>query len=108
MTTTISASNPVSTGDKLVQTPTDSRDRNTESVHALVVLAHDGDDVAWELLFRRSYPRLLAYATRRLPTAEMAKDAVSETITRAVANIDRLRFDGGGFDAWLYGFRATS
>ncbi len=103
MTTTICASNPVSTGDKTVQTPTDSCDRNAESVHALVVLARDGDDAAWELLFRRSYPRLLAYATRRLPTAEMAKDAVSETMTRAVANIARLRFDGAGFDAWMYG-----
>jgi RNA polymerase sigma-70 factor (ECF subfamily) len=33
----------------------------------------------------------------------MAKDAVSETMTRAVANIARLRFDGAGFDAWMYG-----
>ncbi len=103
MTTTISASHPVSTGDKTVQTPTDLRDRHAESVHNLVVSARDGDDASWELLFRRSYPRLLAYATRRLPTTEMAKDAVSETMTRAVANIDRLRFDGAGFDAWMYG-----
>lgn len=103
MTTTISATNPDSCGDTTVRAPTDSRDRNAESVHALVMLARDGDDAAWELLFRRSYPRLLAYAARRLPTAEMAKDAVSETMTRAVANIDRLRFDGAGFDAWMYG-----
>jgi RNA polymerase sigma-70 factor (ECF subfamily) len=45
----------------------------------------------------------LAYAARRLPTEVQAKDAVGETMTRAVAHIDRLRHEGGGFDAWMYG-----
>jgi RNA polymerase sigma-70 factor (ECF subfamily) len=62
-----------------------------------------GDERAWEHLFRRSYPKLLAYASRRLPTSEQAKDAVGETMTRAVANIGRFRGDGGGYDAWVYG-----
>jgi RNA polymerase sigma-70 factor (ECF subfamily) len=72
-------------------------------VRALVERARHGDEQAWEALFRRAYPKLLSYASRRLPTQEQAKDAVGETMTRAVANIDRLRGEGGGFDAWMYG-----
>jgi RNA polymerase sigma-70 factor, ECF subfamily len=69
---------------------------------ALLERARRGDQDAWEALFRRAYPRLLAYAARRLPTTELAKDAVGETMARAVANVDRLR-DDDGFDAWTYG-----
>jgi RNA polymerase sigma-70 factor (ECF subfamily) len=72
-------------------------------VRELVEQARSGDEAAWEALFRRAYPKLLAYASRRLPTQEQAKDAVGETMTRAVANIDKLRNEGGGFDAWMYG-----
>jgi RNA polymerase sigma-70 factor, ECF subfamily len=72
-------------------------------LHRLVDQARQGDERAWEALFRRSYPRLLAYATRRLPTVEQAQEAVGETMTRAVAHIGRLREEGGGFDAWMYG-----
>jgi RNA polymerase sigma-70 factor (ECF subfamily) len=72
-------------------------------VRDLVERARRGDEQAWEALFSRAYPKLLAYAFRRLPTQEQAKDAVGETMTRAVANIDRLRNEGGGFDAWMYG-----
>lgn len=69
----------------------------------VVERARRGDGQAWEALFRRAYPKLLAYASRRLPTQEQAKDAVGETMSRAVANIDKLRNEGGGFDAWMYG-----
>jgi RNA polymerase sigma-70 factor, ECF subfamily len=65
--------------------------------------ARSGDEGAWDELFRRSYPRLLAYAGRRLPTDELAKDAVGETMIRAVASLHRFRHEGGGFDAWMYG-----
>ena len=68
----------------------------------LVERAKSGQAAAWEALFRRSYPRLFAYATRRLGP-EDAKDAVSETFARAVRRIDGFRWSGGGFDAWLYG-----
>lgn len=72
-------------------------------MRALVERARQGDEQAWEALFRRAYPKLLSYASRRLPTQEQAKDAVGETMTRGVANIERLRGEGGGFDAWMYG-----
>jgi RNA polymerase sigma-70 factor, ECF subfamily len=72
-------------------------------VRPLVDRARTGDPDAWEALYRRSYPRLLAYARRRLPTTDLAHDAVGEAVTRAVAGIERFRGQGGGFDAWMYG-----
>jgi RNA polymerase sigma-70 factor, ECF subfamily len=94
---------PVPERDDSGRTPTNSYAQTTEQVSELVERARRGDEQAWELLFRRSYPKLLAYASRRLPTSEQAMDAVSETMTRAVANIERMRGEGGGFDAWMYG-----
>src|SRR6185436_17052195 len=46
--------------------------------------------------------KLLAYAGRRLDR-EAARDAVSEAMARAVARISRFTWEGGGFDAWIFG-----
>lgn len=98
-----SAKNPAAGCDGSINSATNSYERTSDQVRALVERARHGDEQAWEALFRRAYPKLLSYASRRLPTQEQAKDAVGETMTRAVANIDRLRWEGGGFDAWMYG-----
>ena len=74
-----------------------------EGLAALVRDARRGEAAAWDALYRRAYPRLLAYARRRLPSDDAARDAVSETMARAVRGIDRFRDDGNGFDAWLSG-----
>lgn len=60
------------------------------------------DDGDWETLYKRVYPRLFAYALRRLD-ADAARDAVAETMTRAVASASRYRSTGLGVDAWLFG-----
>jgi RNA polymerase sigma-70 factor, ECF subfamily len=75
-----------------------------DDISDLVEEARAGDRDAWESLYRRAYPRLLAYAMRRLD-ADAAKDAVSETMARAVANIGRYRAvpGTGGFEGWLFG-----
>jgi RNA polymerase sigma-70 factor, ECF subfamily len=73
-----------------------------DELRILVEQAKTGDPTAWETLFWRAYPRLFAYATRRLGP-EDAKDAVSETFARAVRRIHTFCWSGGGFDAWLYG-----
>ena len=62
-----------------------------------------GDREAWEALYRRAYPRLYAYAARRLPSPDAARDAVGEALLRAVAGIGNYRGAGAGLDAWLYG-----
>jgi RNA polymerase sigma-70 factor (ECF subfamily) len=99
----ISGNNPPEGCDGSINSATNSYERTSDQVRELVDRARQGDEEAWEALFRRAYPKLLSYASRRLPTAEQAKDAVGETMTRAVANIDKLRGEGGGFDAWMYG-----
>jgi RNA polymerase sigma-70 factor (ECF subfamily) len=99
----ISGNNPPERCDGSINSATNSYERTSDQVRELVDRARQGDEEAWEALFRRAYPKLLSYASRRLPTAEQAKDAVGETMTRAVANIDKLRGEGGGFDAWMYG-----
>jgi RNA polymerase sigma-70 factor, ECF subfamily len=68
----------------------------------LVARAREGDAAAWETLYRRVFPQLLAYAARRLDP-DGARDAVSETMARAVACIDRFTWEGAGFDGWLFG-----
>jgi RNA polymerase sigma-70 factor (ECF subfamily) len=99
----IPANNSSERCDGSINSATNPYERTSDQVRELVERARQGDEEAWEALFRRAYPKLLSYASRRLPTAEQAKDAVGETMTRAVANIDRLRGEGGGFDAWMYG-----
>lgn len=69
---------------------------------SLVARAKLGERAAWEALYRRAYPRLLAYAGRRLD-ADAARDAVGEAMARAVARIDGFTWEGGGFEAWLFG-----
>lgn len=69
---------------------------------ALVARARAGDADAWDELYRAAYPKLLAYARRRLAVDE-AREAVSEAMARAVARIDRFTWQGLGFDAWLFG-----
>ncbi len=68
----------------------------------LVTAARAGDEDAWEVLYRRVYPRLRAYLARRLGPLD-AEDAVHETMTRAVAGLDRYRVGPAGFEGWLFG-----
>ncbi len=74
-----------------------------EDLDDLVVAARARDPGTWTEIYRSSYPRLYSYARRRLPNTETAEDAVSETMSRAVAGIGRYRGEGGGLMAWLHG-----
>jgi RNA polymerase sigma-70 factor, ECF subfamily len=58
---------------------------------------------AWETLFDRMYPRMLAYAQRRVDSADDARDAVSETFTRMVQSLDRLNATNVSPEAWCFG-----
>jgi RNA polymerase sigma-70 factor (ECF subfamily) len=68
----------------------------------LVSAACDGDDAAWEALYRSIYPRLRAFFIRRVGI-EHAEDGISETMTRAVASIPRFQWTDAGFDGWVFG-----
>lgn len=69
----------------------------------LVRRAQESDPDAWEQLYVRGYSRLLSYACRRLSSRDEADDAVSEAFARAYRQIERFRWRGAGFDAWMYG-----
>lgn len=79
---------------------TDSTERELRGIVDQAV-ARDAD--AWASLYRRAYPALFAYARRRLRSDHEADDAVSETMLRALHQIDTFTWKGAGFDAWLYG-----
>lgn len=69
---------------------------------AVVGAARRGDPDAWEFLYRRLYPRLSAYLGRRVGYLNR-EDAVSETMARAVAGVDRMKVGPAGFDGWVFG-----
>ena len=75
----------------------------TELQHVdMVDAARGGDEEAWEDLYRRLYPRLRAYLSRRLGPAA-AEDAVSETMARAIAGVGLFRDGPAGLDGWIFG-----
>lgn len=78
-------------------------DLGDDDLRSLVSDAACSAPEAWEALYRRGYPRLFAYARRRLTSDTAADDAVSETMLRALDRIDSFTWQGAGFDAWLYG-----
>ena len=68
----------------------------------LVRRAVDGDPGSWEQLYRRAYPKLLAFARRRLPP-DQAADAVADTFLRALTDLERFDRQPGRFEPWLFG-----
>lgn len=76
---------------------------STTEVRHYVAAAARLDADAWEWLYRWVYPRLFAYARRRLPTDAAADDAVSETMARAIDKIGRFAWRRSGFEGWLFG-----
>jgi RNA polymerase sigma-70 factor (ECF subfamily) len=75
----------------------------TEPIEAEVVeAARLGDPEAWRFLYRRVYSRLRAYLARQVG-AEHVDEAISETMTRAVARVDSFELGAAGFDGWLFG-----
>ncbi len=60
--------------------------------------AREYDPEAWESLYRRAYPRLFAYARRRVQSEHEADDAVSEAFARAMGAIGGFRWSRAGFD----------
>jgi len=70
---------------------------------AVLAAARSGDPDTWEALYRAVYPRLFAFARRRLASDDQADDAVSETMMRAMDKIDGYRPGAAGLDGWLFG-----
>jgi RNA polymerase sigma-70 factor (ECF subfamily) len=78
-------------------------DQGTSGPEGLVERARGGDGDAWAALYRAAYQRLVAFAHHRLGNVEEARDAVSETMARAVVQLDRFQGEDAGFTPWLFG-----
>ncbi|GAC1316914.1 MAG: RNA polymerase sigma factor [Acidimicrobiales bacterium] len=81
--------------------PQEREDSGVEG-RALVEAAKRHDPAAWEAIYRSVYPRLRAYVFRRVGPMDV-EDLVNETMTRAVAGIDRFTWGPAGIDGWLFG-----
>jgi RNA polymerase sigma-70 factor (ECF subfamily) len=76
---------------------------NGQAAEGLVKRARRGDQEAWAALYTSVYARLVSFAHRRLGNADLARDAVSETMARAVTKIDTYVGTDEGFAPWLFG-----
>lgn len=72
-----------------------------EDIPTLVARARDGDGLAWEELFRRARPEVVATA-RQIARDVDVDDVVQETFSRALARLDTLR-DAEAFVPWVRG-----
>ncbi|HEV7685300.1 MAG TPA: sigma-70 family RNA polymerase sigma factor, partial [Acidimicrobiia bacterium] len=76
---------------------------NGQAAEGLVERARRGDQEAWAALYTSVYARLVSFAHRRLGNADLARDAVSETMARAVTRLDTYVGTDEGFAPWLFG-----
>ncbi len=76
---------------------------NGQAAEGLVERARRGDQEAWAALYTSVYARLVSFAHRRLGNADLARDAVSETMARAVTKIETYVGTDEGFAPWLFG-----
>jgi RNA polymerase sigma-70 factor, ECF subfamily len=61
-----------------------------------------GDRDAAASLFDHYHPRVYRYALAKLGRPIDAEDVAAETFARVLADLDRFRWKGGGFEAWLF------
>lgn len=61
------------------------------------------DPHAWEAFYERNYSAMVAYAQRRLPSIDDARDAVGDAMTRVVGGLQRMDESGASPEAWSYG-----
>jgi RNA polymerase sigma-70 factor, ECF subfamily len=72
----------------------------------LVLLARDGDQVAFRLLVERHQPMVRARARQLCANPSDTEDVMQEAFLRALIGLDRLR-DPDRFGAWLAGITAN-
>jgi RNA polymerase sigma-70 factor, ECF subfamily len=56
---------------------------------------------AFAALYDQFVDRVYGFAYRRLGSRAEAEDVTSETFLKALSNLDRFRWQAGGFEAWL-------
>lgn len=75
---------------------------DSSEVRREVRKAAGGDEAAAALLFDHFYPRVYRYAAAKLGNPPDAEDIAAETFARALKGLDRFRWKGAGFEAWIF------
>ena len=73
-----------------------------EELRVQVRRAARGDEVAAGVIFDHFYPRVFRYARARLGTEADAEDVAAETFARVLRGLDKFKWKGAGFEAWLF------
>ena len=66
-----------------------------------------GDEESAGLLFDHYYPRVFRYARGKLGRDVDAEDVAAETFARVLRGLDKFRWKGAGFEAWLFRIAAN-
>ncbi|MGH2751937.1 MAG: RNA polymerase sigma factor [Actinomycetota bacterium] len=61
-----------------------------------------GDEESAGQLFDHFHPRVYRYALSKLWDQGAAEDVASETFARVLRDLDRFKWRGAGFEAWLF------
>jgi len=67
-----------------------------------IVLKAQKDPQVFGLLFDQYYPKILNYASRRVPSVALAEDIAAETFCIALDKLWQFKWQGVSFSAWLY------
>lgn len=80
---------------------------DTPELKRTVRRAAGGDEEAAGTLFDEYHPRVYAYALAKLRKPADAEDVASETFARVLRDLDKFRWRGAGFEAWLFRIAAN-
>lgn len=79
----------------------------TSELRKIVRKAIAGDEDAAGALFDHYHPRVFAYALSKLRNRSDAEEVASEAFARVLRDIDKFRWKGSGFEAWLFRIAAN-
>jgi RNA polymerase sigma-70 factor (ECF subfamily) len=66
-----------------------------------------GDEESAGLLFDHYYPRVFRYARGKLARDVDAEDVAAETFARILRGLDKFKWKGAGFEAWVFRIAAN-
>ncbi|HZK50375.1 MAG TPA: sigma-70 family RNA polymerase sigma factor, partial [Actinomycetota bacterium] len=75
---------------------------NERNLKRLIRSTARGDEEAAGELFDLYHPRVYRYALSKLWDKGAAEDVASETFARVLRDLDRFKWKGAGFEAWLF------
>jgi RNA polymerase sigma-70 factor, ECF subfamily len=78
-----------------------------ESDDRLLIAAAQRERSHFADLYDQNFERLYAFIARRVGTREEAQDLTAEVFHEALASIERFKWQGAPFIAWLYGIAAN-